>query len=149
MHLDYLCDVALAHQENPLYGRKSVMIRPYGSEEGTAYGEGDGTFTGPRLQGKARFVNHPHRQSDGNMVPDTHGVMVTDDGAAILFTFQGRTFFEGHTGKQLLHITFEAEDERYRWLNQTLGVMEGIVDAKTLSMRARVYLCVHELVEPL
>lgn len=146
MRLEYLCDVALAHQENPLYGGKSVLIRPYGSEEGTAYGEGDGTFTGPRLQGKARWVNHPHRRSDGNMVPDTHGVIVTDDGAAIHFRFQGRTFFEQQTGKQLLHISFEAEDERYRWLNQTIGVLEGLVDARTLRMRARVYLCAHELI---
>ncbi len=145
MRLEYLCDTELAHQEEPLYGGKSVMVRPYGGEEGTAYGEGEGVFSGPRLHGKARWVNHPHRRSDGSMLPDTHGVLMTDDGAAILFTFQGRTVFGGASGKQMLHITFEAQDERYRWLNQSIGVMEGLVDAKTLSMRARIYLCVHEL----
>ncbi|HEU5369326.1 MAG TPA: DUF3237 family protein [Ktedonobacterales bacterium] len=144
MRLDYLCDLELAHQEEPVYGRLNVLVRPYGSEEGTAYGEGGGTFTGS-IQGKARWVNHPRRRSDGTMLPETHGVIMTDDGAAIMFTFQGRTVFEGSVGKQLLTISFEAEDERYRWLNQAVCVVEGLVSIPTLAMRGRVYCCVHEL----
>ena len=65
----------LAYREEPTYGGKFLVVQPYGSEEGTGYGEGDGTFTGPRLQGKARWVNHPHRRSDGMMLPDAHGVI--------------------------------------------------------------------------
>lgn len=144
MRLDYLCDLELAHQEEPVYGRLNVLVRPYGSEEGTAYGEGGGAFTGS-IQGKARWVNHPRRRSDGTMLPETHGVIMTDDGAAIMFTFQGRTVFDGNIGKQLLTISFEAEDERYRWLNQAACVVEGLVSMPTLAMRGRVYRCVHEL----
>jgi len=146
MRLEYICDLELAYREEPTYEGKFLLVRPYGGEEGTGYGEGDGTLTGPKLQGKARWVNHPHRRSDGAMLPDVHGVILTDDGAQILFTLQGRTFFEDDTGKQLLHTTFEAEDERYRWLNRSVCVLEGVIDAQTLSMRARIYACVHELV---
>jgi len=145
MRLEYLCNMELAHQESPVYGRLNVMVRPYGSEEGTAYGEGDGTFTGPRLQGQARWVNHPHRHSDGVMLPDSHGVIMTNDGAAVMFTFQGRTTLENDTGKQLLTISFEAEDEHYRWLNRAVCVVEGIMSLKTFAMRGRVYCCIHEL----
>jgi hypothetical protein len=146
MRLEHVCDMELVYREEPAYGGKFLLVRPYGGEEGTAYGEGDATFTGPRLQGKARWVNHPHRRSDGMMLPDAHGVIVTDDGAQIMFTLQGRTFFEDHTGKQLLLVTFEAEEERYRWLNTSVCVLEGVINAQTLSMQARIYACVHELV---
>lgn len=121
------------------------MIRPYGGEEGTGYGEGDSTVTGAKLSGKLRWVNHPHRRSDGAMLPDAHGVIFTDDGAVVMFSLQGRTFFEGGMGKQLLLIPFEAEDERYTWLNKAFCVLEGLIDAERLSMKARVYACVHEL----
>ncbi len=35
--------------------------------------------TGPRLRGTLRWANHPHRRSDG---------------ATVLFSLQGRTFFD-------------------------------------------------------
>lgn len=137
MRLEYVCDMELAYREEPTYGGKFLLTRPYGGEEGTGYGEGDGTLTGPKLQGKARWVNYTHRRSDGAMLPDVPGVIMTHDGAEILFTLQGRTFFEDDTDKQLLHTTFEAEDERYSWLNRSVCVLVGVIDASTLSMRAR------------
>jgi hypothetical protein len=113
MQIDYLCDMELAYQRN------LVLVCPYGGEEGSAYGEGDGTVTGPRLQGKLRWVNHPHRRSDGVMLPDAHGVIMTEDGAAILFTLQGRMVFAQGQGQQLLTVLFETETEAYRWLNSS------------------------------
>ncbi len=47
------------------------------------------------------------------------------------------------TDKQLL-LTL-AEDEQYQWLNRALCVLEGVVDAKRMAMRARVHACQHEL----
>ena len=73
MRLEYICDLELAYREEPTYEGKFLLVRPYGGEEGTGYGEGDGTLTGPKLQGKAHWVNHPHRRSDGAMLPDVHG----------------------------------------------------------------------------
>ena len=146
MRLEHVCDMESAYREESAYRDKFLLIRPYGGEEGTGYGEGDGTFTGPKLRGTARWVNHPHRRSDGAMLPDAHGVILTADGAQIMFSLEGRTFFEDEQGKQLLMVTFEAEDERYRWLNTSFCVLEGIMDADTSSMRARIYACVNDLV---
>ncbi len=145
MNLEHICDMEFVYQEAPGLDEKFLLIRPYGGEEGSGYGEGDGTATGPRLQGTLRWVNHPHRRSDGAMLPNVHGVVRTHDGATVMFRLQGRTFFEEQTGKQLLFTTFEAEDPRYEWLNQAVCVLEGVINAERLSMRARVYACQHEL----
>jgi hypothetical protein len=122
-----------------------TLVRPYGSEEGSGYGEGDGEVSGPRLSGSVRWVNHPHRRSDGTMLPDVHGLITTGDGAAILFALSGRTGFVGDSGTQLLAVTFESDAEPYRWLNSTMHVLEGVISAETLVMRAKVYTLVHEL----
>jgi hypothetical protein len=145
MRLEHLCDMELVYREEPLYQGKFLVVRPYGGEEGSGYGEGDGSVRGPKLSGAVRWVNHPHRRSDGTMLPDAHGVIVTDDGALVMFTLQGRTFFENDTGKQVLTTIFEAEDQLYCWLNTTICILEGVISAERGSMRARIYACVHEL----
>lgn len=145
MRLDHLCDLDLVYRDEALYGGKFVLVRPFGGEEGHGYGEGGGTVDGRRLRGRVRWVNHPRRRSDGAMLPDTHGVIATDDGALVLFSLQGRTFFEAERGKQLLTVLFESDAEQYRWLNAAICVLEGVVDAERFAMRARVYQCVHEL----
>jgi hypothetical protein len=146
MQLEYICDMELIYREEALYAGKFLLMRPYGGEEGTGYGEGDGTVTGSRIQGSLRWVNHPHRRSDGTMIPDAHGVIVTHDNALIMFTLQGRTIFAQEQGKQLLSVLFEAEVEAYRWLNTTFCVLEGLIDSEQLRMRARVYACQSDLV---
>jgi hypothetical protein len=146
MQLEHICDMELIYREESLYAGKFVLVRPFGGEEGSGYGEGDGSVTGPRIQGSLRWVNHPHRRSDGAMLPDAHGVIVTDDHAMIMFTLQGRTVFEQGQGKQLLSVLFEAEAEAYHWLNSTFCVLEGLIDSQRLQMRARVYACRSDLV---
>ena len=144
MRLEHLCDMELAYRDQSLYGGKLVYVVPYGTPEATAYGEGDATFRGARLSGTARWVNHPHRRSDGVNLPDLHGVIRTEDGAFVLVAMRGRTL-PAQEGKrrQLLTVLFEAEDERYRWLNTAVCVLEGILSAD--GMRARIYTCVSEL----
>lgn len=137
MRLDHMCDMELTYR-GPI-----VWVQPYGSEEGSAYGEGDGTVTGEKLRGTVRWANHPHKRSDGSNLPNAHGVIQTDDGAPIIFSLQGRTVFTGDKGSQLLAAIFEAEDERYRWLNNTFCVLEGIIEQGC--MKARVYTCISEL----
>jgi hypothetical protein len=146
MQLEFICDLEIAYRETPLIGDKFALVRPYGGEEGTGYGEGDGTVSGPRLQGAMRWINHPHRRNDGTMLPDAHGIIVTDDKALIMFTLQGRTVFEQEQGKQLLSVIFESEAESYRWLNSTFCVLEGLIDGEKLQMRAKVYACRSDLV---
>jgi hypothetical protein len=148
MRLEQLCEMELTYREEKAYGQKFVLMRPYGSEEGSGYGEGDGTVNGSRLKGTLRWVNHPHRRSDKVMLPNAHGIITTDDGALVMFALEGRTVFEGDKGNQLLVITFEAEDERYRWLNNTFCVFEGVIGAAALRVRSsRVYLCINELID--
>lgn len=141
MQLEFICDMELKWSIEPLTGQEFILVRPYAGEEGSGWGEGYGTVAGPRLQGNVRWYNHPHRRSDGTMLPDAHGVIVSPDQAVILFTIRGRTAFEGDVGRQLLSVLFESESESYRWLNTTLCVLEGVVEEKPLHMRARVYAC--------
>jgi Protein of unknown function (DUF3237) len=129
------------------YSEAIRLVQPYQSGEGSAWGVGDGTTSG-RISGRARWVNHPHRRSDGTFMPNAHGVIETDDGETVLFSLQGRTPTEGPlAGKQHLSVLFEAEAERYRWLNDVLAVAEGIIEMESEHpvMRAACYECVHEL----
>ena len=94
-------------------------------------------------------MNLARRRSDGVNLPDMHGVIRTDDRAFVLFTFQGRTLpTEDDKRRQLLTVCFEAEDERYRWLNTAICVLEGLISSPITGMgqmRARIYSCIHEL----
>jgi hypothetical protein len=80
------------------------------------------------------------------MLPNTRGVIETPDGARVIFDLEGRTICseDGTTGGQNLTITFEAEDERYRWLNNILFVGKGVVDAEKMRAYIGVYKCVNE-----
>lgn len=147
MRLTYLCDIELVSEGTP------TLARPYGGEEGTGFGEGSGRVSGERLSGTLRFANYPHRRSDGVMLPDLRGAIATKDGASILFTMRGRTAFrrtdQGPLGCQMVWTLFETEDQRYRWLNDELCVMEGKVVVEqgrpVMVGRARVYVCENEL----
>lgn len=139
MRLEWLCDMNLA------YRTEFTLVRPYGGEEGSGYGEGDGRVEGPRLSGSVRWVNHPHRRSDETMLPDAHGIVTTDDGSVVLFSLTGRTGFVGDTGVQLLSVAFESDAEDHLWLNSAMHVLEGVIDSETLVMRAKIYTLVHEL----
>ncbi len=145
MRLEDLGELTLRYVTDAHYDGKLVLVRPYGGEEGTGYGRGDGEIRGPRLSGSLSWSNVPHRRSDGAMLPNAAGVIVTDDGAAVIFTLAGRTTFDAGRGIQLLFTAFEAEDARYAWLNDAVCVAEGVIDAEALTMRARVFRCLHDL----
>ncbi len=147
MQLVYLCDMELVYREESLYSDTFILVRPYGSEEGTGYGEGDGTVTGSKLSGKVRWVNHPHRRSDVVMMPDIDGVIQTEDGAHILFSKQGRTFpTQDKKRRMILQATFEAEDERYVWLNNTFCLFEGVIDLTTGHVQGRIFACEYDFI---
>jgi hypothetical protein len=146
MRLEALCDMELTYRQEPLYDGLLKMVVPYGTQEGSLYGEGDAVFRGERLSGMGRWANHARRRSDGVNLPDAHGVIRTDDGAFVLFTLQGRTLpAQDDKRRQLLTVLFEADDERYRWLNTAVCVLEGVIAPGSGVMRACIYACVHEL----
>ncbi|MCI4347689.1 MAG: DUF3237 domain-containing protein [Thermoplasmata archaeon] len=144
MRLEPLCELDAAYRDSS-FGEKFVLVRPYGNEGGAAYGELDGTVRGEKLRGALRLANHPRRRSDGAMLPDAHGLIKTHDDALVLVSMQGRTVFTDAGGRQLLSVLLETEDERYKWLNNTVCVLEGTFDPKTMSMRANIYACVSDL----
>ena len=140
MRLEYVCELELG------YPSGFHLIRPYGGEEGTGFGVLDGTVGGPRLRGVVQAVNHPHRRSDGAMHPDLHGTIATDDGARLMLRVRGRTRFGADgTGRQTLVVAFEAEDVRYRWLNDLVCVYEGVIAMPRGS--GQVYACINDLGE--
>jgi hypothetical protein len=120
------------------------LISPYSSDEGIGYGEGRGTASG-QIVGSVVWSNYPRRRSDGRMLPNARGLITTDDGASILFELRGRTIFDEDdpSGRQNLVGWFEAEDERYRWLNDIVCIAEGRIHDQGMQIRA--YAGVHEL----
>ena len=146
MRLELLCEMNLIYDLKD--GRPDVVfVRPYGTEEGSAFGAGTGTVTGERLSGTVRWFTHPHRRSDKTMLPNVHGMITTKDNTSVLFTMEGRTTFQTPVGNQLLTITFEAETEGYRWLSNAFCVLEGLIDVSTGKYSVRVYDCINELTE--
>lgn len=146
MRLEHLCDMELVYRQTDLLDDRFVLVRPYAGQEGTGYGEGDGTVTGKRLTGKLRWVNQPHRRNDTAMLPNVHGIIRTDDDALVTFSLTGRTVWtEAGPGRQVLTTLFESEHEQYSWLNNVYCVLEGAIDPERLAMRARVYVVLNEI----
>ena len=147
MRLDYLCDMRITLDESQAQARRG------GGEEGSLFALGGGSVAGERLRGSIRCANHARRRSDGAMQPDVAGVITTDDHAAILFHMRGLTLWqptpEGPKGDQISWISFETDDEHYRWLNDLRCVLEGVVRIQPgvgASGTVRVYSCVNEMI---
>ena len=145
MRVELLGDMELVYRDST-FGQKFHLVRPFGTEEGWGYGEGEGSVRGEKLNGKIRWVSHPRHRGDGSVLPNVDGVIKTDDGAAVLFTFQGKTVWAKGMGRQLLSVTFATEDHRYKWLNDAFCILEGAVDHPGLRIKSHLYLCVNEMV---
>ena len=94
-------------------------------EQGLLFVEGrvDG-----RIKGRLRASNFPRRRGDGTLTPDFRGVLETDDGATLLFAWQGYGRMGDDGSRQLLgSLTHLADDDRYRRLNRTICVLTGHV----------------------
>jgi hypothetical protein len=55
-----------------------------------------------RLSARYRTANFPRKRSDGALVPEFRGVLETDDGAVILFEWQGLAVLGSSGMRQLL-----------------------------------------------
>lgn len=98
--------------------------------EGRSFFIAEGRTKG-RLSGRLRAANYPRRRVDGTLTPDFRGVLETDDGASILFSWQGFVR-PGSSGAaellgSIIHVT---NDERYRWLNDRIGVVVGEIQSR-------------------
>jgi hypothetical protein len=151
VRLDHLCDLELAYRDDDDFLDEGFdLVRPYGTEEGTGYGEGDGRASGDRLRGTIRWSNLPHRRSDAVFMPNLNGSIHSDDGAVVLLTIRGHAVppvgEEGVRRQILARIGLEAEAEAYRWMNRSFFVAEGMIELATGKIHLAVYECINELV---
>ncbi len=88
-----------------------------------------GTFEGPRLRGTLASPGGDwvwsHADGGGGTL-DVRLVLLTDDGAAILMTYQGISSI-GADGQSRIRTAplFQTGDERYSWLNRVQAVGIG------------------------
>ena len=66
----------------------SVTRPGSGGAEGQSFLIAEGRATG-RLSARYRAANYPRRRGDGALEPSFRGVLETDDGAAVLFRWDG------------------------------------------------------------
>jgi hypothetical protein len=94
--------------------------------EGRSFFIAEGRTTG-RLSARFRAANYPRTRVDGTLTPEFRGVLETDDGATILFSWQGLARSADGMRELLGSITHVTDDPRYLWLNDRVGVLEGEV----------------------
>ena len=80
-----------------------------------------------RVAGSFRAANRA-RKDGATWLPDLHGAVETEDGATVLLhlTGRGRPDVEP-AGRVVGSVTHVTEDERYAWLNETVGAVAGEV----------------------
>lgn len=108
---------------------ESWSIQLSGSEgsEGESFLIAEGRTHG-RVAARLRAANAPRRRVDDVLMPDFRGVLETDDGATILFAWSGIARPQTEGPRRLVGgITHLTDDQRYRWLNETYGVVVGVV----------------------
>ncbi len=95
--------------------------------EGRSFFIAEGRSQG-RLSARFRAANYPRLRTDGTLTPDFRGVLETDDGATILFSWQGYARVGSNGMRELLgSMTHVTDDERYRWLNDRMCCIVGEV----------------------
>jgi hypothetical protein len=110
----------------------------YGSG-GRLYGTMEGKLTGERVQGELRLTNLAERRADNVNLPALRGVLTTDDGAVIWVELDGiATLRESDNARVFVTACrFRTGDERYRWMNTVLGVLEGVLGEVAVGGKAR------------
>ena len=124
----------------------SVEVVTDAGIEGRSFLLAEGRSTG-RISARYRAANFPRKRADGTLVPEFRGVLEADDGAVILFEWQGLAV-PSDSGKprllgSLVHTT---DDPRYRWLNDRVCAVEGEVRSRTDGAGSEVVFEVSEMV---
>ena len=114
-----------------------------------SFAHGEGTVSGKHFTGTAKWSNHPWRRPDGVWNPDMHGIITTDDAATLRFAFRGLSVPSPGPESRYSFVasaTFQADAEKYRWLNNVMGVVEAELIVGTLiRINLRAHACVNEL----
>jgi len=114
--------------------------------EGQSFLIAEGRAEG-RLSARYRAANYPRRRVDGALEPEFRGALETDDGAIVLFHWEGLASLTDSGMRQLLgSIQHVSDDERYRWLNDRMCAVEGEVRPRAGGSGFDVVLEVSEMV---
>jgi hypothetical protein len=114
--------------------------------EGQSFLIAEGRAEG-RLSARYRAANYPRRRVDGALEPSFRGVLETDDGAAILFHWEGLASLTDSGMRQLVGmIQHVSDDERYRWLNDRVCAVDGEVRPRSDGSGFDVVLEISEMV---
>jgi hypothetical protein len=124
----------------------SVTREGESGAEGQSFLIAEGRAEG-RLSARYRAANFPRRRVDGALEPEFRGVLETDDGATVLFHWEGLASLTDSGMRQLLGtIQHVSDDERYRWLNDRVCAVEGEVRPRADGSGFDVVLEVSEMV---
>jgi hypothetical protein len=105
----------------------SVELAGEHGTEGRSFFVAEGRTEG-RLSARLRAANYPRRRVDGTLVPEFRGVLETDDGATIMYAWEGYARLgDGRMRELVGAIRHETDDERYAWLNDRIGSVAGEV----------------------
>ena len=108
----------------------SVEIDGDAGIEGRSFLLAEGRSTG-RLSARYRAANFPRTRIDAALVPEFRGALETDDGATMLFEWQGLAVLTETGMRRLLgSLVHTTGDERYRWLNDRVCAVEGEVRSR-------------------
>ena len=136
---------------NPLYTVTFTTPEAWSVEvtagvEGRGFLLAEGRSTG-RLSARYRAANFPRKRSDGALVPEFRGVLETDDGATILFEWNGLATL-ADSGMRLLlgSLVHTTDDPRYRWLNDRVCAVEGEVHPRSDGTGSEVVFEVAEMI---
>ena len=96
---------------------------------GQLYGTMEGKLVGERVRGALRLTNLALRRADNVNLPTLRGVLTTDDDAVVWVELDGiATLRESDNARVFVTACrFRTGDERYRWLNSVVGVLEGVL----------------------
>src|SRR5215212_7478463 len=114
--------------------------------EGRSFLLAEGRSTG-RISARYRAANFPRKRADGALVPEFRGVLETDEGAAIVFEWQGLAVLTDSGMRRLLgSLVHTTDDPRYRWLNDRVCAVEGEVRPRNAGTGSEVVYEVSEMV---
>ena len=114
--------------------------------EGRSFLLAEGRSTG-RLSARYRAANFPRKRTDAALVPEFRGVLETDDGATILFEWQGLVVLADSGMRRLLgSLVHTTDDPRHRWLNDRVCAVEGEVRPRSHGTGSEVVFEVSEMV---
>jgi hypothetical protein len=114
MRLEPLYRITFSYREN-LGSRDERLLVAEGRCEG-------------RVTGRFVGANRARRDGGGTWLPRLEGAVETEDGATVLLALTGRGRPEAEpVGRVVGAVTHTTADERYAWLNETVGAVAGEV----------------------